>query len=64
MDAIKSLVVSFDPNDNTFSLSMQEKELYKITNLTQSLTDVFTSLAKLHINLRHLYVFSLMKFST
>ena len=46
LDAIKSLVVSFDPNDNTFSLSMQEKELYKITNLTQSLTDVFTSLGE------------------
>lgn len=29
LDAIKSLVVSFDPNDNTFSFSMQEKELYK-----------------------------------
>lgn len=25
---------------------MQEKELYKITNLTQSLTDVFTSLGE------------------
>lgn len=46
LDAIKSLVVSFDPNDNTFSLSMQEKELYRITNLTQSLTDVFTSLGE------------------
>ena len=28
LDAIKALVISFDPNDNTFSLSLQEKELY------------------------------------
>ena len=27
LDAIKSLVVSFDPNDNTFSLSLEEKDL-------------------------------------
>ena len=37
LDAIKSLVVSFDPNDNTFSLSMQEKELYKIIKKTSLL---------------------------
>ena len=46
LDAIKSLVVSFDPNENTFSLSLQEKELYKTTNLTQSLTDVLTALGE------------------
>ena len=46
LDAIKSLVVSFDPNDNTFSLSLEEKDLYKTNNLTQSLTDVFTSLGE------------------
>ncbi len=46
LDAIKSLVVSFDPNDNTFSLSLQEQELYRTTNLTQSLTDVFTSIGE------------------
>lgn len=46
LDAIKSLVVSFDPNDNTFSLSLQEKELYKSTNLTQSLTEVFTTIGE------------------
>ena len=52
LDAIKSLVVSFDPNDNTFSLSMQEKELYRSSNLTQSLTDVFTSLGEAAYNSR------------
>ena len=39
LDAIKSLVVSFDPNDNTFSLSMQEKELYKIIENTKDKTE-------------------------
>ena len=46
LDAIKSLVVSFDPNDNTFSLSVQEKELYKSINLTQSLTEVFVTIGE------------------
>lgn len=46
LDAIKSLVVSFDPNGNTFSLSVQERELYQSNNLTQSLTDVFTSIGE------------------
>lgn len=46
LDAIKTLVVSFDPNDNTFSLYLQEKELYKSVNLTQSLTEVFTTIGE------------------
>lgn len=46
LDAIKALVVSFDPNDNTFSLSVQERELYKSTNLTQSLTEVFITIGE------------------
>ena len=46
LDAIKALVVSFDPNDNTFSLSLQEKELYKSVNLTQSLTEVFVTIGE------------------
>ena len=28
LDAIKSLVISFNPNESTFSVSLQEKELY------------------------------------
>lgn len=40
------MVVSFAPNGNTFSLSLQEKELYKSTNLTQSLTEVFTTIGE------------------
>lgn len=46
LDAIKALVVSFDPNDNTFSLTLQEKELYKSINLTQSLTEVFVTIGE------------------
>ena len=46
LDAIKALVISFDPSDSTFSLSMQEKELYKSVNLTQGLTDVFTTVGE------------------
>ena len=46
LDAIKALVVSFDPNDNTFSLSLQEKELYTSVNLTQSLTEVFITIGE------------------
>lgn len=46
LDAIKALVVSFDSSNNTFSLSLQERELYTSTNLTQSLTDVFTAIGE------------------
>ena len=46
IDSVKSLAVSFDPNDNTFSLSCKERELYKSNNLTQSLTDVFVSIGE------------------
>lgn len=46
LDAIKALVISFNPKDSSFSLSMQERELYTSTNLTQSLTDVFVTLGE------------------
>ena len=46
LEAIKSLVISFNPKDTTFSLSVQERELYLSNNLTQSLTDVFTTLGE------------------
>ena len=46
LDAIKSLGVSFNPEDSSFSLSVQERELYVSSNLTQSLTDVFTSIGE------------------
>ena len=47
LDAVKALVVSFDPDNKVFSLSLQEKELYTSTNLVQSLTDVFTTLGEI-----------------
>lgn len=46
LEAIKSLVISFNPNDTTFSLSVQDRELYLSNNLTQSLTDVFTTIGE------------------
>lgn len=46
MESIKTLVLSFDPSDNTFSTSIQDKELYQSTNLTQTLTDVFISIGE------------------
>lgn len=46
LDALKSLVVSFDPNENTFSLSVQERELYQTNNLTQSMTEVLTAIGE------------------
>ena len=46
LEAIKSLVISFNPNDTTFSLSVQDRELYISNNLTQSLTDVFTTIGE------------------
>ena len=46
LDAIKSLVISFDVEDSTFSLSLQERELYKSNSLTQSLTEVFVSIGE------------------
>lgn len=46
LDALKALVVSFNPGENTFSISMQERELYMSSNLTQSLTEVFTSIGE------------------
>lgn len=46
LDALKSLSISFDPNDSTFSLSLQEQELYKSTSLTQSLTEVFVTIGE------------------
>ena len=46
LDAIKSLMISFDPNENTVSFSLQERELYTSNNLTQSLTEVFVTIGE------------------
>lgn len=47
IDAIKSLVISFDPTNATFSVSANEKALYEGLNLAQSLTDLFLSVGSL-----------------
>ena len=46
LDAIRSLVISFNPEDITFSLAVQDRELYVSKNLTQSLTEVFTTMGE------------------
>lgn len=46
MDAIKALSLSFDPGSGSFSLSVQDKDLYTSYNLTQSLSDVFISIGE------------------
>ena len=46
LEAIKSLVVSFNPEDNSFSLSMQDRELYVSNNLAQTLTEVFSTIGE------------------
>ena len=47
LDALKSLVVSFNPGDGTISLSAQEKAFYLSDSLTATLTDVFVSLGEM-----------------
>ena len=46
LEAIKSLMVSFNPGENTFTLSVQDRELYMSNNLTQSLTEVFVTIGE------------------
>lgn len=50
LDAVKCLNVSFSPSNNSFSLSLQEMELYKTTSLTQSLTELFVSIGEIAYN--------------
>lgn len=47
IDALKSLVLSFNPEDNTFSVSIKEKELYINRNYERSLTQVFISIGEI-----------------
>ena len=47
LDALKSLVLSFNPEDKTFSLSMQDRELYVSRSYERSLTQVFTSIGEI-----------------
>ena len=46
LDALRSLSISFDPEGQKISLSLQERELFTSGNLTQSLTQVFTSVGE------------------
>ena len=51
LDALRSLVVSFDPKDSTFSLPMQDKEFYVARNYDRTLTQVFTSVGEIAFKL-------------
>lgn len=44
LDALKALSLSFDPTNQTYSLSMSERELYTLNDISEGLTDVFVSL--------------------
>ena len=46
LDALKALTISFNPDQKTFSLSLNEQELYLSEDLTQSLTEVLVELGK------------------
>lgn len=50
LDALQSLVLSFSPNDNTFSLSIKERDLYIARSYERSLTQVFTSIGEIAYN--------------
>lgn len=47
LEALKSLVLSFNPEDTTFSISIQEKELYVARSYERSLTQLFTSIGEI-----------------
>ncbi|MBQ2743195.1 MAG: ATP-binding protein [Oscillospiraceae bacterium] len=47
IEALKSLVLSFNPEDSTFSVSVQERELYVARSYERSLTQVFTSIGEI-----------------
>ena len=47
LEALKSLVLSFNPEDSTFSVSLQERELYISRSYERSLTQVFTSIGEI-----------------
>ncbi len=47
LDSLKALELSFEPENNKFSLSMQEKMLYSSTDISQNLQDLFESIGEL-----------------
>lgn len=50
LEALKSLVISFCPDDNTFSLSLQDRELYTSFSYNRSLTELLTSVGEVAYN--------------
>ncbi len=47
IDALKSLEISYSPESSDFTLSMQERALYKTSDLSQGLQDLFCSIGEI-----------------
>lgn len=47
VDAIKTLQISFDPESQSFSIGVNDVDLYKSNSLIQSLTDMFVAVGKI-----------------
>lgn len=47
LDTIRSLEITYSPESSNFKLSMQERELYKTSDLSQSLQDLFSAIGEL-----------------
>lgn len=47
LDALKSLEISYSPESSDFKLSMQERALYKTSDLSQGLQDLFCSIGEI-----------------
>lgn len=47
MDALKSIEISYNPQSSEFAVSMQERALYTVTDLSQGLQDLFEAIGAL-----------------
>lgn len=47
LEALKSLVISFSPEDSTISVSVRDRELYRARSYERSLTQVLTSIGEI-----------------
>ena len=46
LECIKSFAVSYDPEDQTFSLSVQDRQMYSLADKEQSMIDLFLKLGE------------------
>ena len=57
LDALKTLIVTYDPNTSAFSLSAQEKQFYQSTDLGQALTDAFVNMGEICVKTKQSFCF-------